>query len=248
MTTRVGKTTSFIWRPLIVLGAAILLSACAETRVKPSSIPASLASEPAPINLVAQYQHVRCNSPGFNTLDAIVRVANTSTGGGDGSGVVIAPNVVLTAAHVLEDSTVGMVYIGSHYKEATILGRDPFSDLALLMVGTENLEPIQISDRGLAINESVWAVGFPLALDQTTTTGEFFRYRNGGLLTSADINAGSSGGGLLHCEHGQFKLAGMIRSYLARVKHGQAIAIPHRSISVPADAIEAFMNLHGVSY
>ncbi len=226
----------------------MILSACAETPVKPSAIPASLTSEPARANHVAHYQHVRCNNPGFETLDAIVRVANTSTGGGDGSGVVIAPNVVLTAAHVLEDSSVGMVYIGNHYKFATILGRDPYSDLALLMVGTENLEPIQISDRGLAVNESVWAVGFPLALDQTTTTGEFFRYRNGGLLTSAGIDAGSSGGGLLHCERGQFKLAGMIRSYLARVKHGQAVAIPHRSISVPADAIEAFMNLHGVSY
>lgn len=248
MSTLAGKMKHVKWRPLIVVGAAIVLASCAQTRVKPNDVPASLTHQPSSTHHVPEYHRARCNAPGFDTLDAIVRVANGSTGGGDGSGVVIAPNVVLTAAHVLEDASVGMVYIGSNYKRATILGLDPHTDLALLMVGTENLEPIQISDRGLATNESVWAVGYPLALDQTTTRGEFFHYRNGGLLTSAGIDAGSSGGGLLHCEHGKFKLAGMIRSYLARVSQGQTIAIPHRSIAVPADAIEAFMNLHGVAY
>lgn len=229
-----------------MVGGLLLIAACAESRIKPDAS-ALVTTQPASTSHVPVYPHIRCNNPGFNTLDSIVRVANVSTGGGDGSGIVIAPNIVLTAAHVLEDSQIGLVYIGSQYKEATIIGSDPYSDLALLMVGTENLQPIQISDRGLVSNESVWAVGFPLALDQATTEGEFFRYRNGGLLTSADIDAGSSGGGLLHCEHGKFKLAGMIRSYLARYNQGHPIAIPNRSISVPADAIEAFMSLHGVS-
>lgn len=240
-------TAFFIRRTLLVFSATLLAASCAESRIKPDTTSAAVTTAPSSASHVPVYPHLHCKKPGYDTLDAIVRVANISTGGGDGSGVVIAPNIVLTAAHVLEDSTVGLVYIGSQYKEATIIGRDTYSDLALLMVGTENLEPIQISDRGLVSNESVWAVGFPLALDQATTTGEFFRYRNGGLLTSAGIDAGSSGGGLLHCEHGQFKLAGMIRSYLARMQQGEAVAIPHRSISVPADAIEAFMSLHGVS-
>ncbi|MEM7081884.1 MAG: serine protease [Pseudomonadota bacterium] len=233
---------------LWLVGSALLLTACAETRIKPASTHYSVTATPQAANLVAHHAHIDCRSPDYETLDAIVRVASITTNGGDGSGVVVAPNVVLTAAHVLEGASVGLVYIGNHYKEATVLGRDAYSDLALLMVGTENLQPIQISDRGLVTNESVWAVGFPLALDQSTTKGQFYRYRNGGLLTSAGIDAGSSGGGLLHCERGTFKLAGMIRSYLARVRQGEAVAIPNRSISVPADAIEAFINLHGVSH
>lgn len=248
MTKRDGNNLRPLLRSLLTVGSVLLLVACAETRVKPEAVTAQTTTQPPVASHVPVYPHIHCRRPTFDTLDAIVRVANASTGGGDGSGVVIAPNIVLTAAHVLEDSTVGLVYIGNQYKEATIIARDPYSDLALLMVGTGQLEPIQISDRGLVTNESVWAVGFPLALDQATTKGEFFRYRNGGLLTSAGIDAGSSGGGLLHCEHGQFKLAGMIRSYLARIQQGKPVAIPHRSISVPADAIEAFMSLHGVTY
>lgn len=228
-----------LWLPLL----SLLLSACAS-----NTHSALYSSDNSQEINSARYAELykTCSPDNAMALASVVRVANFDTEGGDGSGVVIAPNVVLTAAHVLDHQESGLVYIGSQYKKAMVLGRDTSADLALLMVGTENIEPIPLSRRGLRSNEAVWAVGYPLALAQSTTYGEFLRYRNGGLLTTAEIDAGSSGGGLLHCENGQVRVAGMIRSYMAYYKDGVPVRLPGRSIAVPASAIEAFVALHGL--
>jgi len=230
-------------RILWLTALAFFLGACSTNSHTVVAGPQS-ATLITPASLAAHYQACAPNNP--NTLASVVRVANFAADGGDGSGVVIAPNVVLTAAHVLDHEEAGLVYIGEQYKKAVVLGRDARADLALLMVGTENIEPIPLSRRGLHENEEVWAVGYPLALSQSTTQGEFLRYRNGGLLTSASIDAGSSGGGLLHCENGQVRVAGMIRSYMAYYHNGVPVRLPERSIAVPAAAIEAFVILHGL--
>ncbi|NNF15735.1 MAG: hypothetical protein HKN70_03255 [Gammaproteobacteria bacterium] len=231
---------------LITVATLCLLGACANTPVITSSEKAVAKPATADFTRPNHPQTEACQAPDYHTLDSIVRVATLEVGGGDASGVVIAPNVVLTAAHVLEGNEAGLVYIGQRYKKAVVLGEDPYSDLVLLGVGTENLEPIALSEMSLRISEAVWAVGYPLAQQRTTTQGEFFSYRNGGLLTSAEIKAGSSGGGLLRCENGKFRLAGMVQSYLAYYRHGEPVSYPKRSISVPADAILAFVHIHGI--
>lgn len=229
---------------LVLLFGVILLAACARPSLR------STGSEQPVIHSSPDDTGVKlhvdsCHAPGLVTLDSIVRVAALETGGGDASGVVIAPNLVLTAAHVLGGEDVGLVYIGQQYRQALVLGRDVQSDLALLGVGTDLLIPISISRNVLADDEAVWAVSYPLAQQQITTRGQFFYYREGGLLTSAAIDAGSSGGGLLRCINGEFSLAGMIRSYMAYYRQGKQVMVPERSISVPAETIEAFVHLNG---
>ena len=67
---------------------------------------------------------------------------------GLGSGVVVAPNVVLTNAHVVQGSDEITVTHGDRREfKATLAGADAKSDLAVLKLngkGKEELQPIQV--------------------------------------------------------------------------------------------------------
>ncbi len=182
-----------------------------------------------------------CTSPGPSSFEAIVRVATGD--GADGSGVVVDHNRVITAAHVIEDDDVTLVWVDNGYRPAQVLATDMKTDLALLSVSTGLLQPLRLAQTGPRQQEPVWAVGYPLALDLTTTHGEFQKWNNGSLFTSAPIKAGNSGGGLLRCEHGRFELAGMVRAYGAVYRDGELYSLEDSlSISVPASTIQAFIN------
>lgn len=130
---------------------------------------------------------------------------------GNGSGVIIsADGKVLTNNHVIQgasDITV-TVQDGRKFK-ATVVGRDPFSDIAVLkMENASNLKPAKLgTSQNLRPGEWVIAVGSPLGFDHTVTLGivsalsrqvpdintnvEFIQ-------TDAAINPGNSGGPLVN--------------------------------------------------
>lgn len=185
-----------------------------------------------------------CDTPHPEILRSVVRVAAGGTG--DGSGVVVSQGLVLTAAHVVNESPHHTVDIGNGFQPAALLALDEVADLALLRVDTENLQPIRLSFASLEPTETVWASGFPLALEHVTTSGEFTGTgQSGRLFSSAPINLGVSGGGLLRCVDGEFTLAGMIRGYGAIWKGDQLIHKRDLSISVPAYQIESFIYRNG---
>ena len=93
----------------------------------------------------------QCSRPNAEVLKSIVRVA--SVDGADASGVVIAPNRVLTAAHVVDDHYRALVYINSEYRDALVVATDPSTDLALLAVTTDHLQPIRVSHHTLLVEE-----------------------------------------------------------------------------------------------
>ncbi len=75
------------------------------------------------------------------------------------SGLVYAPDLVLTTAHVLERSDSVHVETSDGRKlEATVLGRDPHTDLALLRVPDLKLESVKISDQPARVGELVLMV------------------------------------------------------------------------------------------
>ena len=101
--------------------------------------------------------------------------ATSSQGGGQGSGVVIDKTHVLTNNHVVsgaEKLTVTMSD-GRTY-DAEIRGTDPSTDLAVITVknAPSDMAPIAIgnSDK-IAVGDPVMAVGNPLGLAGTVTTG-----------------------------------------------------------------------------
>ena len=135
-------------------------------------------------------------------------------GRASGSGVIVdARGFILTNNHVVENADKVEVRLSDDRKfPATVVGRDPKSDLAVLKVeapaGSLPVAELGDSDK-LRIGQWAIAIGNPFGLDRTVTVGiisatgrthvgvatyEAF------IQTDASINPGNSGGPLLNIE------------------------------------------------
>ncbi len=135
---------------------------------------------------------------------------------GSGSGVIIAENgYIVTNNHVVENAVNISVktYDKKEYK-AELIGTDPLTDLALIKIDANALPLVHLADMDkVRIGEWVVAVGNPLGLNSTVTTGivsaigrgelSLLRDKDGYSIenfiqTDAAINPGNSGGGLFN--------------------------------------------------
>ncbi|HEX3780458.1 MAG TPA: trypsin-like peptidase domain-containing protein [Pseudonocardiaceae bacterium] len=141
------------------------------------------------------------------------------TSGDVGSGVVIDPKgYILTNNHVIAAAaggagTITAVFSSGARVPATIVGRDPVTDLAVIKVDATNLTVIKLGTSGaLKPGDPVIAIGSPLGLAGTVTSGIVSALNrpllvpgeNGGpsvvydaIQTDAAINPGNSGGALV---------------------------------------------------
>jgi putative serine protease PepD len=112
-------------------------------------------------------------------LPSVVSLEVRSGSGGDtGTGIVIsAEGYVLTNNHVVSAAASGgkltVVFPDKHSVTGTIVGRDPVSDLAVVRVlNVKGLRAATLgSSADLAVGDPVIAVGSPLGLAGTVTTG-----------------------------------------------------------------------------
>ncbi len=133
-----------------------------------------------------------------------------------GSGVIVdAENgYILTNNHVVDDMDgIRIKLIDKREYEATIVGTDPKTDLAVLQIDAENLDDVKLgnSDK-IRVGEWVMAVGSPFSenLSHTVTTGIISALGRSNIMnaqsyedfiqTDAAINPGNSGGALLNME------------------------------------------------
>ena len=134
---------------------------------------------------------------------------------GSGSGVILSSDgLIVTNHHVIADADLAQVILQNGFiYEATIVGTDPVTDLAVLRINLSGLTPIEFgSTEGLAIGDQAVAVGNPLGLpggasvtvgvvsafDREVTVGAGPNDRLFGMLqTDAPITRGSSGGALV---------------------------------------------------
>ncbi|WP_082581567.1 S1C family serine protease [Leifsonia sp. Root227] len=143
------------------------------------------------------------------------------TGTGSGSGQVISSDgYILTNNHVISPAasggTLSVRFSDGHTADATLTGRDPKTDLAVIKVSNEkSLSVIDVGDsHSLVVGEPVVALGAPLGLSSTVTAGIVSALgrtvpvpsdddRNailvGAIQTDASINPGNSGGALVDC-------------------------------------------------
>ena len=84
-----------------------------------------------------------------------------------GSGVIVdsKKGYILTNNHVVDDMDgIRVKLIDKREFEATIIGTDPKTDLAILQIDAENLDDIRIGDSDeLRVGEWVMAVGSPFS-------------------------------------------------------------------------------------
>jgi serine protease Do len=131
---------------------------------------------------------------------------------GRGSGFIVNPRgYILTNNHVVDEATEVQVKLSDGREfTATVVGKDPKTDIALLKIEDGGSLPvIPLGDSSaLQVGEPVMAVGNPFGLEQTVTTGIVSatgRAIGGGpyddfIQTDASINPGNSGGPLVNAK------------------------------------------------
>lgn len=117
-----------------------------------------------------------------------------------GSGVVIAPEQVVTNCHVIDDAdTLQATWLGKPLK-ASLLRRDAPRDLCLLGVPGLQASPAPLRLRAeLRVGEAVYAVGNPLGMELSVSAGLVSALPATGephIYTNTPLSPGSSGGGL----------------------------------------------------
>jgi len=130
---------------------------------------------------------------------------------GRGSGVIIdaKKGYVVTNNHVIDKADeISITLQDDRTFNATVIGTDPETDVALLQVSADNLMalPMANSDK-LRVGDFVVAIGNPFGLGQTVTSGIISALGRSGLgiegyedfiQTDASINPGNSGGALIN--------------------------------------------------
>ena len=189
------------------------------------------------------------------TLDQPSPTGGEQPASGQGSGFVFdAEGHVVTNHHVVDgaQSVSVRLWDGSTY-DATVVGSDPSTDLAVIKVDApaDVLIPLALGDSAsLSVGESVVALGSPFGLEGTLTSGivsalnremtspNNFTISNS-IQTDAAINHGNSGGPLLNA-------AGEVVGVNTQIKSesggndGIGFAVPSSTVSsiVPHDHLQ----------
>jgi putative serine protease PepD len=173
---------------------------------------------------------VEIGSNGMNTkaisalvTPTVVSISVTSAeGSGTGSGSIYKSNAstsyIITNNHVIESAvttgTIKVEFTNGDQVAATIVGRDPMYDLAVLSIKTGNLPTIAVGDSSkVSVGDPVLAIGSPLGLASTVTSGIISALNRpvttgdvgsqsyvNAIQTDAAINPGNSGGALVDAQ------------------------------------------------
>ena len=166
---------------------------------------------------------------------------SAQSGKSSGTGIVLsADGYLITNHHVIENAQVIAVQTSDDRQfQASIIGSDEASDLAVLKVDATDLQPAEFGDSGkLAVGDRVVAIGDSLGaqLRGTMTSGivsainrdlEVNDRTMTLIQTDAALNNGNSGGPLINCYGQVIGINTMkLRSYYSTTAEGLGFAIP----------------------
>ena len=174
---------------------------------------------------------------------------------GSGSGVIIRPDgYIVTNNHVVQNaSSIKITLYDDRTFDATVVGTDPVTDVALLKVDATGLPTIPFGDSdALRLGEWVIAIGSPLSYNlrstitagivsakgrsMPNTTGEF--KIESFIQTDAAVNPGNSGGALVNKKG---ELVGINTAIISQTGSysGYSFAVPSNIVSkIVSDLID----------
>ncbi len=199
-------------------GTAMTSVAGVVSRITPGVVGISVRGEVREVNPLAQDPLFR---QFFGLRDQPIERETEAVG----SGVIVDAQrgYVLTNSHVVDNAIKIEVTTKDNRRfPATLIGRDPATDIALLQIPAENLTAVPMGDSSrLQVGDFVLAVGNPFGVGQTVTSGIVSALGRTGLgiedyedfiQTDASINPGNSGGALVDL---QGRLVGINTAILA---------------------------------
>ncbi len=132
-------------------------------------------SAAAPVSAVAT-SGATIESVAAKVLPSVVSILATSdSSGGEGSGIILTKDgLILTNGHVIEGATdLTVRFNDGTTAKATVVGADTTDDLAVIKAeGVSNLTPATLgTSANLVVGQQVVAVGSPLGLSATVTSG-----------------------------------------------------------------------------
>ena len=161
---------------------------------------------------------------------------------GSGSGIIISPDgYIVTNNHVVENASKVSVGLSDKRQfDATVVGTDPLTDLAVVKIDAKNLPVAFLGNSdNLKVGQWVMAIGNPLSLASTVTAGIVSAIDRGqlGLIrdsygvenfiqTDAAINPGNSGGALVDLSGSVIGINSAIASGGGGTYIGYGFAIP----------------------
>lgn len=178
------------WVPLVgTAAAAAVLASVGTAGLLGGFTPASTTQDVSIATLGTQESTTvpvasTSQDPDWEAVAAAVRASvvaidvQLATGSAEGSGVIIDDQGhVLTNNHVVGDAVDGGLQVtladGRVY-DATVVGTDPTTDLAVILLSDppDDLQPAVLADSdAVEVGSPVMAVGNPLGLSSTATTG-----------------------------------------------------------------------------
>jgi putative serine protease PepD len=175
-------------------------------------------------------------------LPSVVTIsAKGASSAGTGSGEIIkSDGYILTNNHVIasaaSNGSLSVEFSDGDSVPATLVGRDPLTDIAVIKVDKTGLPAVQVgSSTSLTVGQPVVVLGAPLGLSSTVTSGIVSALDRtvqvpgedtqsalliNAVQTDAAINPGNSGGSLVNCD-------------------GQFVGIPSAGASVPSESGES---------
>jgi putative serine protease PepD len=218
---RTRRSLSVAWIvPLVLvsllsgaLGGALAARSADDDRPSDAALPVSVTPDagPRPATSVAGLA--------ASVLPSVVSIeVTTATGQATGSGFVLRDDgYLLTNNHVIAGGTepgsrIAVTFSDGSEEDATIVGRTGDYDLAVIKVERTGLAPLALADSDkVAVGDPVVAIGAPLGLEGTVTTGIVSAMNRpvaageasqtafiNAIQTDAAINPGNSGGPLVN--------------------------------------------------
>ena len=178
---------------------------------------------------------------------------------GNGSGVVYrSDGHIITNNHVVANADeMEVVFADGSRDEATLVGRDVLSDIAVIKVDRDDLTAIRIGDSSaLRVGQLAVAIGSPFGLEGTVTAGVISALNRpisvgdgirlpSVIQTDAPINPGNSGGALVGADGRLVGINSAILTAGSPANAGVGFAVP---VSTAVDIADELIESGSVTY